>query len=417
MSSANLLGIMLEKVNKKLPQLFETDSNYFGLIKDRTKELKVSGRDTRIPIMLSGSGRANYFNSNGGDMGRGNSLMTQSALITTFDTLFAIELTQKSIQETDSSEKAIDNGYKKNIQLGLQQFQTFLDAQMVAANGTGFCGTVTAVASSGGVDTVTLGAGNGVKLIMVGQHIAVYNSALTVRRGDGFVTSVNIPNKTFTISSIAGLAATDILVAGNITSIPPAGIFGLNYFSNTAATGFLMGIDRATTPQIVPSGITASGSLTLPMVRLAINILGDRLGMEYLMKEKSKLKVIMHPAQVAAYEELIQLTMSTETSGKNSAVDMYFDNFTLAGVPVFKTYRQATNQIVFMCVDSFGRVISRSMGFHKDPNTGISVFPIAGASGGLSASWITYPTFSFNQFCDTPSGIVSINSLTVPTGY
>jgi hypothetical protein len=84
------------------------------------------------------------------------------------------------------------------------------------------------------------------------------------------------------------------------------GLFGLPYHHSNASTGTWLGFNRATTPEIRANRVNAAGGLALPFARLAINKIGDRIGMD----TQIQVEAWMHPAQKQAYEAVRTVSYS-----------------------------------------------------------------------------------------------------------
>ena len=94
-----------------------------------------------------------------------------------------------------------------------------------------------------------------------------------------------------------------MILPEGLTGVTPVALLGIPYWSSNATTGSVMGLDRATTPEIVSTRVDGNNSpLALPLGRLALNKLGDRVGIK--TAKKLRPKIWTHPAQAAAYEAL-----------------------------------------------------------------------------------------------------------------
>jgi hypothetical protein len=190
-------------------------------------------------------------------------------------------------------------------------------------------------------------------------------------------------------------------------------LFGVPYHHNSSTAGTWLGFTRLTTPEIVANRVAAGGSLTLPQPRLAINKIGDRVG----ISERKKLTAWMHPCQKQAYEELGFEVVRINKSAKEEGLDMYFnDNMSMAGAPVKCSYSWDKTRIDFVDQDVWGRAEFHPPGFYADEN-GSKYFIVRGASGGVATSNLAYLVASFNLFVMNPAGLSYIDTLTVPGGY
>ena len=69
-AEAQVAALELERVIPKVRVLFERDDKFYANIKKRDVE-KISHRQMRVPLELRPGGSFQYFNPDGGDLGRG----------------------------------------------------------------------------------------------------------------------------------------------------------------------------------------------------------------------------------------------------------------------------------------------------------------------------------------------------------
>src|SRR3970040_3092971 len=67
---ANVDALKSERVIPKIRVLFERDDKFFSQVEKRPVE-KISNRQMRVPLELRPGGSFQYFNADGGDLGRG----------------------------------------------------------------------------------------------------------------------------------------------------------------------------------------------------------------------------------------------------------------------------------------------------------------------------------------------------------
>ena len=67
---SQVTALELERVIPKIRTLFERDDKFFSNIQKRDVE-KISNRQMRVPLELRPGGSFQYFNPDGGDLGRG----------------------------------------------------------------------------------------------------------------------------------------------------------------------------------------------------------------------------------------------------------------------------------------------------------------------------------------------------------
>lgn len=406
-------ALELERVIPKIRVLFERDDKFFANIKKRDVE-KISNRQMRVPLELRPGGSFQYFNADGGDLGRGGGPTFDKAVLTCVFVSENIEYTKLTQWATDDARKAIVNSVRRLTATALDELRRQLDAQMMQS-GTGVVGTLSAVATAGGVDTYTLNSdGFGARLVRYGQTVQVFDTTLATLRGSGVITKWDVENKIIDVTpAIAGAIPTDVLVVNGIAapaSLPA--LYGVPYHHSNASTGTWLGFSRAATPEIRSNRVNAAGAaLTLPLPRLAINKIGNRVGLDNNFSPSAW----MHPAQKQAYEEIGQLVSIIHKQAKAEALDMYFESMQMAGAPVKTSFNWDRTRIDFVVDDVWGRGEILPLGFYT--TDGRKIFEIRGASGGVATADIFYMVVGMQTFVSNPAATAYIDTLAVPTGY
>ena len=410
---SQVTALELERVIPKIRVLFERDDKFFAHIHKRDVE-KISNRQMRVPLELRPGGSFQYFNPDGGDLGRGGGPTFDKAVLSSVFVSENIEYTKLAQWATDDDRKSIVNGVRRLTATALDELRRQLDAQMMQS-GDGAIGTVTTDTPAGGSNVITLTTdGFGARLMRFGQTVQVFNAALTTNRGSGAITNWDVENKTISITpQIAGVIATDRIVTNGIsapTSLPA--LFGVPYHHSNASTGTWLGFSRTTTPEIRANRVNAnSAALTLPLPRLAINKIGNRIGIDNDFAPNAW----MHPAQKAAYEEIWQLVSIIQKKASEESLNMYFDGMQMAGAPVKCTYNWDKTRIDFVTDSVWGRGEILPLGFYT--TDGRNIFEIRGASGGVATAEIFYMVVGTQTFVNNPAGCSYIDTLSVPSGY
>lgn len=412
-TESDVAGLELERVLPKIRTLFERDDRFYATIAKKPAE-KVSNRQMRIPLELRPGGSFQYFNPNGGDLGRGGGPVYDKAVVSCVFMSENMEYTKLNQWSTDDERKAVINSIRRLTATSLDEIRRQLDSQCMQA-GNGVVGTVTTVATSAGVDTYTMTTdGFGARLVRFGQTVQVFDATLATLRGSGVITFWDVANKTISVTpAIAGAVATDLLVVNGISS--PASLpalLGVPYHHSAASTGTWLGFSRVTTPEIRSNRVNAASSpLTLPLPRLAINKVGDRVGIDNDFNPTAW----MHPAQKQAYESIGQLVSIIHKQAKEEALDMYFDSMQMAGAPVKTDYNWDRTRIDFVNADVWGRSEILPLGFYT--TDGRKIFEIRGASGGVATADIFYMVVGMQTYVVNPAATAFIDTLAVPTGY
>jgi hypothetical protein len=424
-TEVQVAALELERVLPQVPTLFDRDDTFYSQIDRRPAEV-VSNRNMRIPLGLRPGGKSGHWDPKGGDLGRGSGPEYDKAVIDVVFLRHAVEFHTLAAWATDDRRKAVLNNFRTLLADSMAEFRRYADSLCQTA-GDGVLGTISNVSTGAGVDTYTLASdGFGARLLRYGQDYNVYDSTLATCRVpaaaptvEPSITYYDGPGKIIKGKEVTGAVATDKIVASGLGTPPPLSIYGVPYHHSDSSVGSWLGFTRSTTPEIRGNRATAGGSaLQLHLPRLAMNKIGDRLG----MAKMKRLQAWMHPCQVQAYEALGMLVTRINTpgtGGEGKGLDLYFGGaMQMAGAPVKKHFSWDKKRIDFVDLDIWGRAVMHEAGFYHppgDPKTKLWV--IRGASGGVAASTIFYLVAAFNLFVKNPVACAYIDALAVPTGY
>lgn len=415
MNEQQVVGLELERVLPKVQRVFERDDKFYAHIKKAGDVEVVSYREMRIPLELRPGGKFQYFNPDGGDLGRGSGPTYDKAVVQPVFMSENLEYTKLAQWATNNDRKAIENAVRRMVATGLDELRRQIDAQLMQP-GTGVIGTVTTDTPAGGENVITLTTdGFGARLMRFDQNVQVFDSTLATNRGSGTITFWDVENKTIKINpQIAGVTAGDLIVTAGISapaSLPA--LYGVPYHHSNASTGTWLGFSRATTPEIRSNRVNAGAAgLSLPLPRLAQFKVGNRVGSDRF----DRTVAWTHPAQAAAYEEIGQLMMSITKGNKEEGLNLYFgDNMQLAGSPLKLHFNWDKTRIDFMVDSLWGRAEIVPIGFYTTDSR--KIFEIRSPTGGVMAAEIFYLVNGFQTFVRNPAGTSYIDNLAVPTGY
>jgi len=411
---SQVAALELEHVVPKVRVLFERDDKFYANIKKRDVE-KISHRQMRVPLELRPGGSFQYFNPDGGDLGRGGGPTFDKAVLNCVFCSENIEYTKLTQWATDDARKAIVNSVRRLTATALDEMRRQLDSQMMQT-GDGVIGVVTTDTPAGGSNVITLTTdGFGARLVRFGQTVQIFDTTLTTKRGEGTITLWDVENKVINITpQIAGVAPTDkIVTAGIATPAALPALYGVPYHHSNASAGTWLGFSRSTTPEIRANRVNGGGvALTLPLPRLAINKIGNRVGIENNFNPTAWL----HPCQMQAYEEIGQLVSIIQKTAKEEGLNMYFgNNMQLAGASMKASYSWDKTRIDFIVDEVWGRGEILPIGFYT--TDGRKIFEIRGASGGVAAAEIFYMVVGMQTFVSNPAACSYIDALAVPVGY
>lgn len=413
-NSASVIATEMERVTTKVPVLYDFDDLFYTECEKRPVEV-ISERDMRIPMNIRPGGYFGYYDPDGGDLGVGDGPVFDKAVINTNHFKMGIQWTKKAEWGTDESRKAVINTFRELMSKAMPEFRRQSDNQC-RTDGTGVLAVVTTTSSSGGTDTVTCTSdGFGIRLLRYGQRINIYNAAMTVQRTAAPVkiSYYDIASSTIKYPTVAGVIATDVIVAEGLTGATPTGLYGIPYHVTSASTGTWLGYTRSATPEIRANSVDAGGgALTLAFPRLAINKVGNRVG----INERSRFVAYMHPCQMAAYESIGQLVSIIQKQSSDESLNLFFgENVRMAGAAAKVDYSWDKKRIDFLKMDTWGRAELHPAGFYTVD--GRKIFEMRGPSGGVATSQVFYLVASWNLFTDNPAAQAYIYNLAVPTGY
>lgn len=410
----DVAALELERVLPKLRTVYDYDDKFYANIKKRDVE-QISNRQMRVTLEISPGGSFGYFDPNGGDLGRGSAQSFDKAVVQCVFVKEAIEYTKLAEWATNDSRKSIVNAVRRFTARATDELRRQLDSQSMG-DGTGVVGTISAVSTSGGVDTYTLGSdGFGSRLVRNKQVIQVFDTTLATLRGKGTITLNDVENNQIQVTpAIAGAVATDVLVVDGLSdpSALPA-IYGVAYHHSNASTGTWLGFSRAATPEIRASRVNGQASaLALPLPRLAINKIGNRVGIDNQFRPNAW----MHPCEMQAYEEIGQTVSIIQKQAKEENLNMYFgDNMQLAGAPAKPSFSWNKKRIDFVTDEVWGRAEILPLGFYK--TDGRNIFEIRAASGGIATAEIFYMVNGLQFYVNNPAACAYIDNLQIPAGY
>ncbi len=427
--SSGLVNSEIERVRVKLPALFDYDDTFLREIEKRGDVEEVGAKDMRIPLEIRPGGKFGHFEPDHGDMGLGGGPTFEKATIPVVYLKHGIQWSTKTQWATDSKRKNAVNYFRHVLAKGMAAFRRHADT-LAVGDGTGVLATITTATADtpAGFDTFTCTTdGYRTRLLRYGQDVSFYNAALSTRRGGAEAAIVyhDGPANTFRIVATAGagvgpgndVIATDKVVVSGLSATPPVSLYGVKYHQGT--TGTWLGLDRALNPEIKGNEVAAGGALAISQVRLALNKIGDRTGEMSSTGEGKKLQAWMHPAQLAAYEELGQaVTVINQTAGGrigNTDLLANDQNRTIAGIPIRTHWGWDRTRIDLLDLDSWGRAVMKEPDFYEVE--GRKIFELRGFSGGVATSQIFYLAAAFNIFVDNPISGAFISGLTIPTNY
>jgi len=215
---SQVAALELEHVIPKVRVLFDRDDKFYANIKKRDVE-KISHRQMRVPLELRPGGSFQYFNPDGGDLGRGGGPTFDKAVLNCVFLSENIEYTKLTQWATDDARKAIVNSVRRLTATALDEMRRQLDSQMMQV-GDGVVGIITTNTNTATSNTLTLTTdGFGARLVRYGQQIQIFDSILTTLRGSGTITQWDVENKTITVSAASGAPIAAVVPGDKLVSM------------------------------------------------------------------------------------------------------------------------------------------------------------------------------------------------------
>ncbi len=427
---SGLVNTEIERVRTKLPALFDYDDTFIREIEKRADVEEVGAKDMRVPLEIRPGGKFGHFEPDHGDMGLGGGPTFEKAIVPVVYLKHGIQWSTKTQWATDSKRKNAVNYFRHILAKGMARFRRHVDT-LAVGDGTGVLGTVSAVAADTpvGFDTITLASdGFRARLVSYGQDVSFYSSNLATRRGPAAEVTIvghNGAANTIQIVATAGagvgpgndIVVGDKVVVSGLTATPPVSLLGVKY--HHASTGTWLGLSRSTNPEINGNEVASGGTLAISQIRLALNKIGDRTGEMSSTGKGKRLQAWMHPAQLAAYEELgsAVIVLNQTSGGRVKNTDLLGDdtNMTIAGMPIRTHWAWDRTRIDLIDMDAWGRAVMKEPDFYEVE--GRKIFELRGATGGVATSQIFYIAAAFNLFVDNPITGAFITGLPIPSGY
>src|SRR5690606_23038613 len=140
------------------------DDRFAGRVKKKNVEV-ISNRLMRLPLEIRPGGAFQYFNPDGGDLGRGGAPTYTTAQLRSVFMSENIEYTKLVQWATDSSRKAIISAVRRYTATAFDELMRQIDSQYMQS-GNGVIGEVTTDTPAGGSNVITCTTdGFGVRLM------------------------------------------------------------------------------------------------------------------------------------------------------------------------------------------------------------------------------------------------------------
>lgn len=128
MLETQVLGAEIERVNKKLPKMFDLEDTFYSMVEKSAAAQPVSNRAMRIPLKLRPGGKFGHYNPDNSDMGVGAGPTYDKAVITVAHLKYAIQWSKLVEMATNSPQKAIVDAYQDLIAGAMPEFRRAINS-------------------------------------------------------------------------------------------------------------------------------------------------------------------------------------------------------------------------------------------------------------------------------------------------
>lgn len=409
-TQSNVTALFKETYREHVPELLERVNSFYARVKKSGDHEKAGPRTLRLPKKMTPGGQFRTFSQDGGDMGRGNAPIFDVATLTPKPILEAVEFNQSVRWNTANDTIAVLNALTDNVADATDEWGVNVDKSL-QGNADGILATFS---SGQGTLTVTTAAPFRARRLRENSRVAITDSGQTVIRG--YSTVLQIDRTTGAVTRdvfFGGEASTDLMCVDGITVPSPVWINGLANLASSAASGLVMGLNRATYPQIRCPNITASSAVTPAMFRAAINAVEILRSPE--VWDSGDWAVYGNPAQRQAVEEIFfSMSLYDKTGGKDG-LDPLFDvqKLRVGGFKFLSSSNADPTRLDLIDFKNWFIGETLPVGLYDVEDD--TMFPIYGASGGLAAAEIFYILGILDFGVDDFQRGSTISSLSVPT--
>ena len=421
----NILRANMENVSRVLPELYEKENNtMYGKISKASKDFKiaktVNSSDFRQPIRVKPAGTFGTFTPGGGSMGVGGGSDIQQFVQTYFPLKMAFGLNLDVNWNSDGNPQSLVNEFAKTMKDAIPSFQNYADKSF--HNITGNQGLI-ALGTAFDTATFTFDTEFGANLLQVGMDVEIFANDLLTHRTSAVtpddlprVASINYDAGTAVLENLGSItpSATDYLAFPGVGGTP-AWLNGLEYFMSNATSGTLLGLNRATYPQINPSTFSVAGTI----VPQAGYVLKQRIRQK--RGSVPKLEGYAHMSQAAAVANLtVAVTHFDRAKGDKKILDIMPDieqGFEYCGVSHSIDMHASKKTIYWMDKAKWQRVYAKELGFLEEPMSGRKVFMKRATSGQLSHAIEFFLTLAENFAMEDPGTSGKLYNLSIPSDF
>lgn len=422
-TNAQYIAYQYEKLLPRVEELMQGDTTLFEKIEKRNVETQSSRAMRGILDVYSGTAPS-QVDPDGGDFGRGKAIVSTYWQLSPVFFSAATEFTKYAEIATDTKEKAVESAAKRNLEKMTQRFKVFLES-LLNSDSTG-SGTIDTVTSTG---TNQLVVGNANQFQDQMNFLIFPSLGSAPRAGYNPDSSVTVLSNDATTSTQTvyltgpvpvGTSAGDLCIIAGAPGVASTSLFGLQYHQNNPGnTGTWLNLARSAYPgRLITPQVNMNGFAINPAaIQRGKNAMKSALGVDN--PNVKEFLVHMNTDQDAAWQNLslVPQTVIVNQLKGDHAVDMLQKDSaeTVGGMEKLVSIHAKRGRIDGLVLKHWGRGEIKPIG--PLDFGGQTLWPIYGASGGLSAATITYIWGGFNFFVDNPRAGVYWPSCGIPASY
>lgn len=437
---ASVEAVEIEAFATEIPSLIPLSKSFYSLAQDRFTKVPVSFQTSagsvtrpsfRVPFRAQGGAYVSQGTGNGNALGRGN--------MSVWDDFALSPIWHYAVNEMTHLAQLAVNGKKRGlISLKAEELKNSLDSAMAGIEGIMYGDSSGAITQIPSTATVSSGSGSGATTSFItgvramaftdNQVVQIFPTEGGTSRGNATVSYNDPVTSTLWFSTVlpstgGATAAGDFIMIAGSTGAVGQGVFGTTAWNNSASTGTIAGINRATYPSRIstPSINLNGGAITASLSQRIEALLGRAMGDSnktkdsgiYLFGEDQAYAV----AQTNYYNKQIVLQQSSSdgSTGKIPDVSKKYFQGTFGGRDVHLSYVQPLGRVdMFLTADWYiGELVPLQL---YDFGGGNTVMPVPDPSGNgwLTSNQFAYET-SFNLACSAPRHQLYVTNASVPT--
>jgi hypothetical protein len=409
-------GVELEAFATEIPSLIAKSNTLYSMAKDMFQKVPTSDITSaggtarpsfRVPFRAQSGLAISQGTGNGDSLGRGNMSLWGSFALSPVFHYGVCEMSHRAQVATNGKKRGLISLKAEELKNSLDSFEQGIEGILYGDSS----GAITQIPSTA---TVSSGSGTGAKTSYItgirslaftdNQVVQFYPSEGGTSRGTATISYVDGVGETVWFStalpSTGGATAVGdyIMIAGSSGALGQ-GVYGVSAWHNSATTGTIAGVNRATYPSRIttPSINLSGGSVTASLSQRINSLLARAMGTDNTAQDSG---VFLIPetqayaiAQTTVYNKAInyQEMSSSGNTGKVPDVSKKYFQDTYGGRKTHLSLVQPKDRIDLMVTKSWylGEMVPVQM---YDYGGGNTVVPVPDPDGN---GWLTSNQFAY----------------------